>query len=115
MWIVLLQILTKNAVLIFLNIQMNFLKGSIFFAQSLHVNVNYFAFLPVHLIIPAIMHFAKFKSVGCIIVPIWVSSHFWYFICEDGKHLNFWIKKFFIFSPEFISGQHVKGLKNSTL
>ena len=85
-----------------------FSKGVNFFAQSLHVNVNYFAFPPVHLIIPAIMHFAKFKSVGCIIVPIWVSSHFWYFICEDGKHLNFWIKKFFIFSPEFISGQHVR-------
>lgn len=82
-------------------------SGTNFFAQSLQ-EFSYYAFPPVHLLIPAILHFLKFKSSGCLIIPIWVSSHFWTFVCQDGRHLNHWIKDFIIFSPDFVSGVHVR-------
>ena len=91
-----------------------------FFAQRLP-NCNLYVFPPVHLIIPALYHLQKYQSFGCFIAPMWISSHFWPFICEDGRHFNRFIKYVYVFSPCFVSGNHVlsstfKGVKQfSTL
>ena len=78
-----------------------------FFAQRIPF-CNLFVFPPVHLIIPTLYHLQKFKSFGCLIVPMWMSSYFWTFICNDGKHLNNFVKFVFVFSPRYVSGEHVK-------
>ena len=81
-------------------------EGLNFFAQSLP-NCNLFVFPPVHLIIPALYHLQKFNSFGCFILPKWISSHFWPFICEDGRHFNRFISYIYVFSPLFVTGEHV--------
>ena len=61
----------------------------------------------MHLIIPALYHLQKYQSFGCFIAPKWISSHFWPFLCEDGRHFNRFIKFIYVFSPLFVSGEHV--------
>ena len=91
-------------------------SGTNFFAQKL-AKVNLFVFPPIHLIIPTLYHLQKFKSFGCLIVPKWISSYFWSFICNDGRHFNKFVKCYFLFSPCFVAGEHVindtfRGVKN---
>ena len=91
-------------------------SGINFFAQKLD-KVNLFVFPPIHLIIPTLYHLQKHEAFGCLIVPKWISSYFWSFICEDGKHFNKFVKYYFIFSPCFVTGEHVlndtfRGVKN---
>ena len=90
--------------------------GINFFAQKLE-KVNLFVFPPIHLIIPSLYHLQKFESYGCLIVPKWISSYFWHFICSDGRHFNKFVKFFFVFSPCFVTGEYVmndtfRGVKN---
>lgn len=81
-------------------------SGVNFFAQSIPM-CNLLVFPPIHLIIPALYHLQKFKSFGCFILPKWISSYFWTFICDDGRHFNKFIKSIFVFSPKYVSGSHV--------
>ena len=58
----------------------------------------------------------KCNSYGVLIVPKWISSYFWTFICDDGCHFNRFIKSVLVFSPNFVSGEFVlnsmfKGVK----
>ena len=85
-------------------------SGRNFFAQSLPF-CPLFVFPPVHLIIPTLLHLAKFNCYGCLIVPFWPSSIFWTFLANDGIHLNYFVRKVFKFSPDFVSGPHIQ---NST-
>ena len=71
-----------------------------FFAQKLQSNVMYYAFPPPGKIVAAILHFAKFKANGLMLIPMWKSSSFWFSIVPDGRHLCNWVKKFLIFKPE---------------
>ena len=86
-----------------------------FFAQKIP-KCNLFVFPPIHLIIPALYHLQKCSSFGVLIVPKWISSYFWTFICDDGCHFNKFVKSIFVFSPKFVSGDFVlnsmfKGVK----
>ena len=81
--------------------------GVNFFSQRLPFK-SLFVFPPVHLIIPTLYHLQKFKSFGCLIIPKWLSSYFWTFICEDGVHFNRFVKCIYDFSPTYISGEHVQ-------
>lgn len=80
--------------------------GLNFFVQKLPL-VNLFVFPPVGLIIPALFHLAKFNSFGVLITPLWKSSLFWTFICNDGVHFNNFVTFFIRFSPFYVSGEHV--------
>lgn len=82
-------------------------EGQNFFAQRLPY-CNLLVFPPVHLIIPTLYHLQKFNSYGCLIVPKWISSYFWTFICQDGRHFNNFIRFIYCFSPKFICGNFVK-------
>ena len=81
-------------------------EGQNFFAQRLP-NCNLLVFPPTHLVIPALYHLLKFNSHGCLIVPEWSSSVFWTFLCDDGRHFNNFVKSIYVFSPNYISGDHV--------
>ena len=37
-------------------------------------------------------HTRECKAVGTLIVPMWKSSYFWSLLCNDGMHLNSFIK-----------------------
>ena len=69
--------------------------------------VNLWVFPPIHLIIPTLFHLEKFGSFGVLIIPMWKSAHFWPFICNDGIHFNNFVKNCWIFSPKYISGEHI--------
>ena len=81
-------------------------EGTNFFAQVLPM-VNLWVFPPIHLIIPTLFHLEKFGSFGVLIIPMWKSAHFWPFICNDGIHFNNFVKNCWIFSPKYISGEHI--------
>ena len=37
-------------------------------------------------------HMRESKAVGTLIVPMWKSSYFWPLLCNDGMHLNSFVK-----------------------
>ena len=80
--------------------------GCNFFAQSLP-NVNLWVFPPIHLVIPALFHLEKFQSFGVFVTPKWMASHYWTYICSDGVHFNNFVVNAYIFSPRYISGEHI--------
>lgn len=82
-------------------------EGVNFFAQRLPF-CNLLVFPPTHLVIPTLYHLQVFNSYGCLIIPKWTSNVFWTFICNDGRHFNNFVKSVFIFSPNYISGEHIK-------
>lgn len=105
----------KKCVNYYSKFQDNDSLGMNFFAQKVP-NCNLFVFPPIHLIIPALYHLQKCNSYGVLIVPKWISSYFWTFICDDGCHFNRFIKSVLVFSPKFVSGEFVlnsmfKGVK----
>ena len=78
-----------------------------FFSQNVSGR-NLWVFPPVHLTVPTVLHLWANQAVGTLTVPEWFSSHFWNSICEDGKHLNYFVTKFYKFKPVYFSGPHVK-------
>ena len=80
--------------------------GCNFFVQKIPF-VKLFVFPPVSLIIPSILHLNYFNSFGVFILPLWKSSIFWTFICNDGIHFNNFVTYFLKFSPNFVKGEHV--------
>ena len=81
-------------------------EGTNFFAQSLP-QVNLWVFPPIHLVIPTLFHLEKFAAFGVFIVPMWKASHYWPYLCEDGVHFNNFVQNCLIFSPRYISGEHI--------
>ncbi|XP_067041129.1 uncharacterized protein [Acropora muricata] len=64
-----------------------------------------------------IAHAAACKAVGTLVIPVWKSSYFWLLLCEDGKHLNAFVRDWVIlpkFKNLFIKGKaknHLFGSK----
>ena len=67
-----------------------------------------FVFPPIHLVIPSLLHLEKFASYGVFIVPKWTASNFWTFLCSDGIHFNNFVANYWIFSPKYVSGEHIR-------
>ena len=78
-----------------------------FFAQKLP-HCNLFVFPPVHLITAALLHLEKNKAFGSLIVPKWISSHFWTSLCKDGVHFNECFTKVLVFSPKYVASEFVR-------
>ena len=82
--------------------------GVNFFAQELKPLFVYYAFPPPSLIVPAMEHFYKFKSIGLIVFPIWKSASFCTLFSPEGKHLPIWAKQFLNFLPSgFVKSEWV--------
>ena len=63
-------------------------SGVNFFSQKLDSSLSYYCFLPPSLIVPAILHFYKFRSRGLLVIPVWKSAAFWSNVVPDGRHLS---------------------------
>ena len=74
-------------------------SGVNFFSQTLFTNLSYYCFPPPSLIVPSVLHLAKYEVEGLLLVPVWKSSAFWTRICPDGRHLPKWARKVFKFQP----------------
>lgn len=74
-------------------------SGVNFFSQTLFTNLSYYCFPPPSLIVPALLHLAKYEVEGLLLVPVWKSSAFWTRICPDGRHLPRWSRKVCKFKP----------------
>ncbi|CAH3158229.1 unnamed protein product, partial [Porites lobata] len=47
---------------------------------------------PVTVVGKVLNHMRESKAVGTLIVPMWRSSYFWPLLCNDGMHLNSFVK-----------------------
>ena len=73
---------------------------------------------PVSQISRVIAHAGACKAVVTLVIPMWKSSYFWLFLCEDGKHWNAFVCDWVTlpkFKNLFIKGKaknHVFGSKD---
>ena len=54
---------------------------------------------PITLVGRLLSHMRDCKAVGSLIVPMWKSAYFWPLLCNDGVHLNFFVKDW-LFLPK---------------
>ena len=91
-------------------------SGVNFFAQILSMKEFYYVFPPVKRSVDAIIHLAKFKCSGILVIPVWPRSWIFNWIFPDGTHCGGWVKTLELISPVFNSGPSVgpvfKGLKD---
>ena len=79
-----------------------------FFKTSFVRDFNLFVFPPPFLIVPTLWHLCLNQARGVLIVPLWTSSHFCNFLCDDGKHFNSFVKHFEILSPDFVCNSYIR-------
>ena len=83
-------------------------SGVNFFSQKLDSSLSYYCFPPPSLIVPAILHFYKFRSRGLLVIPVWKSAAFWSNVVPDGRHLSCWAKKHLVLKPTgFVSDSQI--------